>query len=113
MLPLNFREYRDEAMLNNPPNIQLHEKYTNQPVKTGAQIVITQKSFKSPGPIRPLKIIWAAIIRKVVRPTQIRAPESKDFRLARIENIAKKARLLFLIIRFLISLHEIRSAEMR
>jgi hypothetical protein len=57
MLLPNFREYGNEAILNIPPNIQAHAKYPNQSEKTGAQIIITQNSFKSPGPIRPLKII--------------------------------------------------------
>jgi hypothetical protein len=113
MLALILREYRDEAMLNIPPNIQAHAKSTNQSEKTGAQIVITQNNFKSPGPTRSLKIICMMISESAARLTSIKKIKPRNFILKIIENIAKRARFLLLIIRWLISLFEIMRAKLR
>jgi len=100
-------------MLKIPPNIQVHAKNTNHSKKTGLQIVITQNNFKSPEPTRPLKIRWIAINRHVARHTLIKKVKPRSFIFNRTEKIAKRSKLLLLIIRRVISLFEIMRAKVR
>jgi hypothetical protein len=113
MLAPILREIRDETTLNIPPRIHAHAKNSNQFNRTGAQIVITKNNFKSPGPIRPIKMIAKDTKRKIAKDTVLREASWINSGLTRSEKIPKRRRFLLLMIRRLISLFEIIRAKPR